>query len=372
MTAKSQGVDLAAPQNNDAIGDNKVLTVDELINFRAAQLAGKQEDTATQVVEETAPDESSNEDQVVENDQEPLDAEAEDDRIADGENGDEVLSKFKLEELSEDELESLGKAIRSKIPRRFGELTKRAKSAEERIDELTAEIRNLKTSGEDKLKSNDVVENNPFSTVNSVEELGEKAKQAREVMEWAEQILDDNEDKFPDDIVYKENGKDYTKRDIKKYMRNARSSLDKFLPARLSELKKVEEIKQVDSALTSRASTEFSWLNDSDSNLANEYKMLVESEQMKRVVKAVPDIAPQLKYILAHFVDSYSSKTNKKQSKPAVQIQPPSHTKDIAAKRGSERDGVSKEISLLTAKLASTGSPDDFAAIRAKQSFSNK
>ena len=95
----------------------------------------------------------------------------------------DVLSQFNLDEMSEDEIKALSKALGSRAVDRFGELTRRAKGAEERLAEL-----------EDSLKDNPLspkedVKNNPFSDINDISTLQEKANEINDVIEWAEDIL---------------------------------------------------------------------------------------------------------------------------------------------------------------------------------------
>jgi hypothetical protein len=98
----------------------------------------------------------------------------------------DVLSQYNLDEMSEEELEDLSKKLGSRAVARYGELTAKRKAAEEKLAELQRQMSEQKN---DILQSKKPVENNPYSNLETVEALQDKAQEVNEMIGWAEDIL---------------------------------------------------------------------------------------------------------------------------------------------------------------------------------------
>ena len=144
------------------------------------------------------------------------------------ENEEDVLSQIDLDTMSEDELRELSEKLGSKAVARFGALTAKRKAAEERLAELEAKL-----SQQNPLETPRKVDNNPFSNLDSVEELQAKSTEVENIIEWAEDLLFESDAYAPDDVVTEVDGKELTKADIRKHLLQARKSQKTFLPDQL-------------------------------------------------------------------------------------------------------------------------------------------
>ena len=363
-TENRQDAPLPASDKQEGMEQNAPISFDEMVNLRAKALQERRQPPPER---ERPPEEPEQEQEASE--EEP--PEAEDESIAeDGETEQDVLSKFDLENMSEDELAKLGEAIRSKVPKRFGELTKRAKTAEERIAELEAKLVQKEQAQKNPLERPKAqVENNPFKDIESIEGLQEQWDNFQSIEEWADNLLDENDTAAADEVIAEHEGRDLTKREVKQYLKKARQAREKFLPARLAEIQQIEQAKQVKVALEEKAKGEFEWYGDGDSDLRREYETLLNDPRVKLVEQRVPELGPQFAYILAHAVDSMASKMAKTAApakKAPTKLTPPSQP-DGGVARSNSRDTVQKELKEMQERFAQSQSYDDLIALRTKQ-----
>lgn len=364
---KSEGENVAAPEQEVATETPERLTFDEVIAQRTQEMANRATAPREEVQDEAPDVPEEPEEEETPPDQEDDSDDAEDESIAQEEESEQdVLSQFDLESLTPEQLEELGREIKSKVPKRFGELTAKWKSAEEKAELLQRQINELKT--ENPFKREQKVDNNPFDDVETLEGLQEQWNQFSRIEEWADDLLDENEDSSLDEVITTEDGKDLTKRQVKQYLKKAKQAREKFLPARLQVIQQTEAQKQVESQLTERAKSEFEWYGDDESDLRKEYDLILNDPRVKRVAQTVPDIMPQLKYMLTHFVDSFAKKNRPapKQKAAKPKLTPPSNpTSTSAPSRGDDKGN--KELNKLKERLANSNSYSDFASLRAKQ-----
>lgn len=183
-------------------------------------------------------------------------------------------------------------------------------------------------------------------------------------------MLDEHEGESYDDYITEQDGKQLTKRDVKNYLKKARAARDKFLPARLAEIQQAEQGKQVKAALAEKAKGELPWYGDVDEATNKEYELVVNDPRIKLIRERVPEVAPQLDYLLAHAVNSLTQALQKKPAakKSATPLTPPPNPTEAvtrSADRGSDR--INKELKELTNRFEQTQSYDDLIALRAKQ-----
>lgn len=360
-TENRQDVDLAASNLKEAMGMDKALPFEELVRLRSEQIAnrGKPQEAPPEQTEEQEEPQSDNE--------EPEAAQDDESESADTGSENDVLSKFNLEELSEDELAELGNAIRSKVPKRFGELTKRAKTAEEQLEVLQRQIEELKNGTKNPLEREKPTENNPFSKYSTVNELQEQWDNAERVEEWAMELLDEHEEYGADEVITETDGKKLTKKQVKQYLRNAQNARKKFLPARLRELQQFEQAKQVQEALIKKAEGELEWLGDADSDARREYDAVLQDATVAKIKSQVPEISSQLDYILAHAVNSLMlAKQKPSAPQKAPRINPPSNPDGVAPKAVG-RDKGKIQLKALEERVMETREYDDFIALRTQQ-----
>lgn len=276
--------------------------------------------------------------------------------------GQKVLSKdVDLESMSEAELKELAQKLGSKAVARFGELTAKRKAAEEQLALLQAELA--------KRNSNQLeakVKDNPYATIDSPDELKSKYQEVTEVIDWADDLLEKGEDLGADDVLTNVNGKDYTKREIKEALRKARKAKEVYLPDQDKQIKLGLERKAFKEALVERAKTELPWLQGEDNDVRKQYEAMMGDERLKNIEKMLPDVAPQLPYLLAHAANSLYAR-RPVESKPSARLSPPSPVVSQSADSNKPETRQSKALKDLSDRFGKSGSYKDFKAIRALQ-----
>lgn len=276
----------------------------------------------------------------------------------------DVLSKFDLGEMSDQELRELSEKLGSRAVARFGELTAKRKQAEEQIAALQAELN--KRSEKSPLDV-ETTEKNPYSSIDTLENLQAKSKEVNEVIEWAEDKLDSADHLAHDDIVVTVDGKEMTKADVKAALKNARKARDKFLPSQLQELQAREQRSQLKKSFDEHARKELEWLNGDDNDVRKQYEAMMADKRLSKLLEADPDIAPQIPYILAHAANSMYGRKLIPQTEAKPKITPPSSPASATGISEKPEARSSKAVSEVAKRFSSTGSVSDFAALRALQ-----
>jgi hypothetical protein len=278
-----------------------------------------------------------------------------------------VLSKD-VDDLTDEEIAELAEKGKSGLLRRVAELTAKRKLAEEKLAQAEAAMRQQQTATIPAPK----VENNPFANVSKPEELAEKDKTYRDIVKWAERVLDEAEGASPDEVVTNEGGSQYTKRQLKQVLRNAREARDEYIPARLRELQEEQQRVQVDNALTAKAREELKWLDDGDNDVKKRYEVMTSNPVFEKITKAVPEAAPHIKYLFAHAANSiYGRREIGIETTPrkaqSTTLTPPSTPNSNAA--APERKETRDEGSLreLESRWKTSRKADDFVALRAQK-----
>lgn len=275
----------------------------------------------------------------------------------------DVLSQYNLDEMSEEELEDLSKKLGSRAVARYGELTAKRKAAEEKLAELQKQMSEQKN---DILQSKKPVENNPYSNLETVEALQDKAQEVNEIIGWAEDILFESDGYSADDVVTEVEGKEVTKAQVRKSLLQARKARDAFLPDQLNTLQQIENGKQLRSAFEEQAKQELSWLQGEDNDTRKQYEsMLSDKRFIDLQDKVDPDISAQLPYLIAHAANSmYGRKLI--QDKPKVSITPPK-TGATSAPNTSRAKKSTKALADLSSRFKDSGNEKDFIKLRTKQ-----
>lgn len=278
MNVKSEATDGAAiPSSN--------ISFDDYINRRSQEVS---EPEATAAEPE---DESWEEEEVLE--QEPVSEEPEESDEEVIEEEEEEEQEIDLLSLKPEELQALAKKSRSRLLHRVGELTAQKKALEEKLNSQ-AESKPLPVVPQ---------EENPFRDIDSVEGLQAKFAELEKVAEETDNILEEHEDYGAEDIIVV-GDKEFTKKEIRLANKNAREAMAKYLPAQHAELARREQRKQMEAHYTGLIPQEVPELANEDSELSKQYKALLSDPLVDQVNKLVPDLGPQLPYILAHAVRS--------------------------------------------------------------------
>lgn len=205
----------------------------------------------------------------------------------------EEEQEFDLLSLNPAQIQELAKKSRSRLLHRVGELTAQKKALEEKLNSQ-AEAKPLPTIPQ---------ESNPFRDIDTVEGLKAKYEELEKVAEETDTILEEHEDYGAEDIIVV-GDKEFTKKEIRRANKNAREAMAKYLPAQSAELAKREQRKVMEQQYTALIPQEVPELADEESELSKQYKALLSDPLVEQVNKHVPDLGPQLPYILAHAIRS--------------------------------------------------------------------
>ena len=295
---------------------------------------------------------------------EEMEAKAE---VAEEKSEDNVLSKFNLDEMSEEEKSSIRAQLIPGAEKRIGELTAKRKAAEEQLVAMQNEQSQLK------LKQPEV-KNNPFSEIATLDALQEKANEVIEVISWAEDLLFESDGYNADDEVTQVEGKPMTKAEVRQALLNARKSRDSYIPDQLKKLQTVQDSLLMRQQLGSKAIEELEWLQDEKENeMKSQFINMMNDPRLKSLESSAPDLYSQLPYFLSHAVNSiYGRKVIKNspvgnKAKGNVTLDPSSSaTPSSAASEKTERP-ITKAVKEHQNRFKSSGRKDDFIKLRTLQ-----
>jgi hypothetical protein len=286
----------------------------------------------------------------------------------------DVLSKsskeIDLESMSEQDLRELAEKLGSRAVARYGELTAKRRQAEEQLNALKQELVKRDTQ-KDPLETKKI-ENNPFGDIDTVEKLQAKAKEVDEAIEWAEDILWHNEHLGAEDIVATIDGKDYTKAQVRKVMRDSQKARKDFLPAQLAEVNARQNRVAVKQQFTEAIKTELNWMQGDDNDVRKRYEILKESPLLKKAMESVPDLEPYMEYMVAHAANSIYGRRPIVESKPSARLNPPSMQASSSAQSEQPETRAVKAVKDIQQRFSSSGATTDFIALRALQHSKRK
>ena len=363
MSDEINTVDAGTEQNT---AEQSNMSVSEFANRRLGQLTQPQEEEKDQPVEakEEVIAETSEErtEEVVNETEVAEQAESEDKSQDESENSADVLSQLDLDEMSEDDLRELSEKLGSRAVARFGELTAKRKAAEEQLKQLQSEL-----SKKNPLETSEVA-NNPYSDINDIEGLQNKAKEVNQVIEWAEDILFNADGYGPDDVVTTVEDKELTKADVRKSLLNARKGRDKFLPAQLKTVQTKSQAVELKSAFDSQAKKELQWLEGEDNDLRKTYESMVNDNRFKQLKElADPNVGAQLDYLIAHAANSIYGRKPIGNSPTSPKLNPPK-TGATGSSTSEKPVGKSaKALKDLGSRFKQSGNKNDFISLRTLQ-----
>lgn len=262
------------------------MSFDDYINRRSQEVSEPEAEAAEPEDESWEETEESLEPEAVSDEPEESDEEVTEDE-------EEEEQEIDLLSLNPEQLQALAKKSRSRLLHRVGELTAQKKALEEKLSSQ-AESKPLPVIPQ---------EENPFRDIESVEGLQAKFAELEKVAEETDNILEEHEDYGAEDIIVV-GDREFTKKEIRKANRNAREAMAKYLPAQHAELARREQRVQMEAHYTGLIPQEVPELANEDSELSKQYKALLSDPLVEQVNKLVPDLGPQLPYILAHAVRS--------------------------------------------------------------------
>jgi len=347
-----------AEPSTETTASQSNMSAADFVNRRLGQLTEETQEVAPpveatdEVTEETeveSPEVETSEEIVAEQTEEP-------------EGSEDVLSQLDLDDMSEDDLRELSEKLGSRAVARFGELTAKRKAAEAKLKEMEAQLQN-----NNPLETQEVA-NNPYASVDTLEGLQEKAKEVTDVIEWAEETLFNADGYGPEDVVTEVEGKELTKSDVRKSLLNARKARDKYLPAQLQTVQRVQQSHQLKEAFDTQAEQELNWLQGDDNDVRKSYEAMIGDPRFDSLrEKADPEVAAQLNYLMAHAANSIYGRKPVKEAPKSATLTPPKAA--ISAGASSDK-GVNKSVKALkdlNQRFRHSGNKSDFVTLRTQQ-----
>jgi len=338
--------------------DNTNISVADFAMRRLGQM--QPEGATPEEANEQEPEEQVTEEET----EEQVEELPEPEEIAEEAESTDVLSQLDLDNISEDELRELADKLGSRAVARYGELTAKRKAAEERLAQLEAQLKEKPNP----LESNKKVENNPFSDLDTIDKLQEKAEEVSNIVEWAEDILFESDAYAADDVVTEVDGKELTKADVRKALLQARKAQKTFLPDQLNTLQTQAQAEQLSAAFEAKAREELDWMAGEDNDTRKQYEAIVGDDRFKDLKKIIkkeaPDIASQLDYWFAHATNSIYGRKPVTETKSSPKLNPPKTGFPSSAKSEKTVSRTVKAIKQLEARFKQTGNPKDFAELR--------
>lgn len=265
--------------------------------------------------------------------------------------------------LTPEEIQTLAKNGKSRLLQRFGELTAKNKALEER----------LQAQADSKpLPKTIPASENPFSSLKTADEIQAKYDELEKVVEETDRVLEEHEDYGADDLI-NFGGKDFTKKEIRTANRNSRAALTKFLPAQKAEIQRSEQRKAMTEQFNAAIPEQIPEMADETTDMAKQFAAMRTDPLVEQVRQAVPDLAPQLDYLLAHAARSLSFKKPPTKATTAPVTIPKPKVAGIpvgaAAARSTAATGKDKARQ-AAARFEETGSEEALIAARiARQSL---
>ena len=288
------------------------------------------------------------EEEVPEEEQESEEQAEEEDDIPDDE---QPESDIDLLSLTTEQIQELAKKGKSRLLQRIGELTAKTKALEEQLQKAQPEVKEIPQ------------DQNPFSKIQSMDELKAKYDEVEKTLNATDEILDEHEDYGPDDIITV-GDKEFTKRDIRKANRNAKEAITKFLPAQHAYLAKLQRFSQLSEQYQEAAKKEVPEIADEESDIGKRYKELVSDPLIDKVKAQIPEIGFQIEYILAHAARSIFGGKSKVPTGAGtkLKVEPPASPVGAGAARSGKNLKAKGQESYK--RFESTGSVDDWVAAR--------
>lgn len=292
---------------------------------------------------------------------------------AEPEEGDEVegeINGLNLEDLDEDQLENIAEQLNSRAAGRIAGLIRERKALQGELEASRVQ------KDEDPFKGKAEPETNPYKDIETIEDLQKKHDEVETMVEWAEDLLADASEEHRDVTIYEEDGKEYTKGEIRKLLRTARKGKS-HLRTRHKELGHQQVVNGQRAALRQEVEKRFPWRGEEENVLRKEYEQTLARPEIAELIKTNPAI----ELILAHAADSMDQHQRQNQPKGRGKSQPggvpplgatksplvpPTNPPTGAASPAPTRKPA-KALASLQAQYEDTGDPQVLADIYAMQ-----
>ena len=335
-------------------------------NMSAADFVNRRLGQLTEETQEVAPPVEATDEVTEETEVESPEVETSEEIVAEqteeSEGSEDVLSQLDLDDMSEDDLRELSEKLGSRAVARFGELTAKRKAAEAKLKKMEAQLQN-----NNPLETQEVA-NNPYASVDTLEGLQEKAKEVTDVIEWAEETLFNADGYGPEDVVTEVEGKELTKSDVRKSLLNARKARDKYLPAQLQTVQRVQQSHQLKEAFDVQAEKDLNWLQGDDNDVRKSYEAMIGDPRFDSLrEKADPEVAAQLNYLMAHAANSIYGRKPVKEAPKSATLTPPKTAITAGATSDKKVNKSVKALKDLNQRFRHSGNKSDFITLRTQQ-----
>ena len=333
------------------------LTVQQLANRRLGQLTPSEE-AIVEEAKETSEEEVEQVEEV---------AEEVTEQVEQTESEENVPSQLDFDNLSEEELRELSEKLGSRAVARFGEMTAKRKAAEEKV----AQLESMLQEKQDPLSKPREIKDNPFSDLDTIEKLQEKAEEVNSAIEWAEDLLFESDGYAAEDIITEVDGEDLTKSAVRKALLNARKAQKQYLPDQLNKVQQQAQGQQLKAAFGEQAKKELEWLSGEDNDTRKQYEATVGDPRYKKLKEVLdreaPEIGAQIEYWFAHATNSIYGRKLVEPTKTSPSLNPTKTGIGSAAQSEKSPSKSSKAMKDLQARYKKTGNPRDFAELRKLQ-----
>jgi hypothetical protein len=267
------------------------MSIEELIARRTTQFSQPDEPEAEQSEEEEPDDPAGEMPDEIEDETQP-------DEDATEETDGEETTDIDLESLTPEQIQAIAKKGKSRLLQRFGELTAQKKALEEKL---------ASQADAKPLPKSIPAEDNPFRDLSTMEQIHAKFEELEKVADDTDRILEDHEDYGSDDVITL-GDREFTKKEIRTANRNARNAMAKFLPAQAQSIQRVAELTAMEQQFTAAIPLEIPEAADESTPIGAQYKAMREDPLIEQVRRSIPDLVPQLNYLLAHAARSLNLK----------------------------------------------------------------
>lgn len=331
------------------------ISFEELIAQRTAKHA-----EALQAIQQPPEDEETEQEPTAEEtDAEETESEEteSEDVETDDEDAEQEETEIDLLSLTTEQIQQLAKKGKSRLLKDIGKLRAENRALAEKLN-ASAEAKPFKPTVSP--------EDNPFKDIQSVQELQAKYQELEKVAEDTDRILEDYEGYAADDTI-EIGGKEFAKKDVRAANRNAKKALMKYLPAQAAEIQRIEQLKELEARFNEAIPKEIPEVAEEGSEAAKLYSSMIADPLVDQVRQRVPDLAPQLGFLLAHAAASISRKSKPKPIAKAAgitaQVKVPAVPFSAAADAGGGRTAKKKAEDAYK-RFQETGSEADWIAAR--------
>ena len=326
--------------------------------FIALRSASQEEPETPEETEETT-EETEEVEELEESSQETETEDAEETEEEASEEEETETAPIDLESLSAEEIQSLARKARSRLLKDLGRFKGEAKVLRQELEALKEQTAKPLPPAVPQAEIPEV-----FRNLKSMEEIAAKHAEMEKVAEDADRLLDESEGYGPDE-EFEFGGATFTRNNVKAAKRTALAAITKYLPAMHREVVVSEQRKNLKAQFEERIPKELPEVANKESESGKLYHAMIADPLVARIRETVPDIDPQLDYLLAHAARSISAGAKLVQPKVVTGKAPQAKVPESPAGSAAARTGIktaSKAAEAAKAQWEKTGSTEDWQA----------